>query len=328
MTMESEQQALDIAKNTRYQDLGFGISCVDVQLQRPGLASCYLLRSGDEAAFIDCGTSNSIPYLLEVLRRSDLEIEQLRYVIPTHVHLDHAGGAGRLMAACPNAQLIVHPRGARHMIDPAQLQSAALAVYGEERFSRMFGGLEAIAAERVVEAPDGFELDFNGRMLRFLDTQGHARHHNCIVDEASHGCFTGDTFGVSYHELNLGRNRFIFPPTTPTQFDPDAWLASIDRLMALKPERMYLTHYGCHEEPDYLARELKLNIREYAEIAEEFANHPNRLERLSVALLEQARNFLLDQQCGEEPEVIDALLSGDMRLNAQGLDYWLSHRAA
>lgn len=312
----------------RYEDLGFGVTCIDTHLQRPGLASCYLLVAGGELAFIDCGTGNSLPYFLELLERKKFSVEQVRYVIPTHVHLDHAGGAGALMAHCPNAQLVVHPRGARHMIDPGKLEAGALAVYGQSAFDRLFGKLQPIDQQRVIEASEGFELNFNSRVLRFLDTPGHARHHVCIHDPLSKGVFTGDTFGVSYPELNQGRHRFIFPPTTPTQFDPDAWYESIDRLMALNPERVYLTHYGCHTEPEFLARELRYNIAEYVAIAEEFAGHEERLQRLAVELQRQARNFLLDQQCGLDPDAIDELLAGDMRLNAQGLDYWLNTKTA
>lgn len=316
------------AGELRYEDLGFGVTCIDTQLQRPGLASCYLLTVGDELAFIDCGTGNSLPYFLQLLERKGFSVEQVRYVIPTHVHLDHAGGAGALMAHCPNAELVVHPRGARHMIDPGKLEAGALAVYGQSAFDRLFGKLQPIAEQRVIEAGEGFELNFNARVLRFLDTPGHARHHVCIYDSASKGVFTGDTFGVSYPELNQGRHRFIFPPTTPTQFDPESWYESIDRLLALEPDRVYLTHYGCHTEPEFLARELRYNIAEYVAIAEEFAGHEERLQRLTIELLRQARNFLLDQQCGLEPDAIDELLAGDMRLNAQGLDYWLNSKAA
>ena len=321
-----EQTGQSPTVTARFQDLGHGITCIDTELQRPGLASCYLLVSGEEAAFIDCGTDNSVPYLLETLRRKKLSVEQVRYIIPTHVHLDHAGGAGGLMAHCPAAQLVVHPRGARHMIDPSQLQQAALAVYGKTAFERLFGRLLPIAAERVITTEDNMEFDFNSRSLLVLDTAGHARHHNCFYDAQSEGIFSGDTFGVSYPELNLGRNRFIFPPTTPTQFDPASWFLSIERLMALGPKRMYLTHYGCHEEPEYLARELRYNIAEYVDIAEEYAEQDDRQERIANALLQQARNFLLDQQCGLDTAALDELLVMDMRLNAQGLDYWLSKR--
>lgn len=307
-----------------FQGLGFGISCIDTQLMRTGLASCYLVEAGGEVAFIDCGTSNAVPLLLGVLERRGYSPEDVRYVIPTHVHLDHAGGAGALMAECPNAELVVHPRGSRHMIDPGKLEAAAIEVYGQQVFDKLYGGLLPVDPARVVEQADGSELNFNSRIFRFLDTPGHARHHFCIHDPASRGVFTGDTFGVSYPELNLGRHRFIFPPTTPTQFDPQAWYDSIDRLMELMPDRMYLTHYGCLAEPESLAPALRHAIDDYAGIATEFAQHEDRIGRLTVELLRHARNYLLDQQCGLDPDAIDALLVGDMRLNAQGLDHWLA----
>lgn len=307
----------------RSQDLGHGIRCIDTQLQRAGLASCYLLVEKDQAAFIDCGTGNSVPVLLEVLRRQGLQPEQVRYVIPTHVHLDHAGGAGSLMQQCVNASLVVHPRGARHMINPDKLQQGALAVYGEAAFARLFGRLEPVPEHRVIEAADDFELHLGGRVLQFLDTPGHARHHVCVYDAVSAGIFTGDTFGASYPELNLGRARFVFPPTTPIQFDPEAWIESIDRLLALQPERVYLTHFGMQDKPEELGRQLKDRIRDYAETARELAAVDERETRIGNALMQSGINYLLDQQCGLDDQGIRDVLAMDMQLNAQGLEYWL-----
>ncbi len=224
-----------------YQDLGNGITCIDTLLHRPGLASCYLVEQGGVAGFIDTGTNNSVPILLEVLRRKGISHDDVLFVMPTHVHLDHAGGAGGLMQHFPNATLLMHPRGARHMIDPARLEQGSLAVYGEAAFAEMFGRLIPVDAGRVQEVDDGFELDLNGRKLTFLDTPGHARHHYCVYDELSRGIFSGDTCGASYPELNNGRARFIFPPSTPVQFDPTAWCETLERVMLYHPERMYVT---------------------------------------------------------------------------------------
>ena len=281
-----------------YQDLGNGICCIDTLLQRPGLASCYLIEHGGMAGFIDTGTSNSIPILLEVLRRKRIAHADVAYVMPTHVHLDHAGGAGGLMQHFPQATLLAHPRAARHMIDPRKLEQGSLEVYGETAFASMFGSVLPVDANRVQEIDDGFELDFNGRKLVFLDTPGHARHHYCVFDELTRGLFTGDTFGVSYPELNQGRARFIFPPTTPVQFDPETWLATLDRLMLLKPERIFVTHYGVHENLAPLLKLLKRTIRDYVETAQEFAGLENRGHRITQSILQSSINYLLDQQCG------------------------------
>lgn len=278
------------------------------------------------AGFIDTGTNNSIPILLEVLRRKGISRERVAYLMPTHVHLDHAGGSGGLMQEFPNAELLVHPRGARHLIDPTRLAQGSEKVYGPGALRDKFGELHPVAAERVREMPDESELDFNGRKLLFLDTPGHARHHYCIYDELSQGVFTGDSFGASYPELNYGRARFIFPPSTPVQFDPPVWIATLDRLMSFKPSRIFVTHFGMHEEVDVLAEQLKRGIKDYADTALEFVAAENREERICQAILQASINYLLDQQCGLDVPAIKQLIQLDMELNAKGLEHWLVTR--
>ena len=168
----------------------------------------------------------------------------MSYVIPTHVHLDHAGGAGLLMMQCQNAALVVHPRGARHLIDPSKLVAGAKAVYGENKFKEYYGEIFPIDANRVIQADDNFILDFDGRELRFIDTPGHARHHFCIWDKATKSMFTGDTFGISYRDLDHQDELYILPSTSPVQFDPEALIQSINRIMEFKPERVCLTHFS------------------------------------------------------------------------------------
>ncbi|HIL63286.1 MAG: MBL fold metallo-hydrolase [Pseudohongiellaceae bacterium] len=313
-----------LADTVYYQDLGHGISCIDTMLQRRGLAACYLLEHGGMAGFIDTGTNNSVPILCEVLRRKGIAPTAVAYIMPTHVHLDHAGGAGGLMQQFPNATLIIHPRGARHMIAPAKLEAGSLAVYGEEEFGKLFGRLTAVDAGRIQIAEDGFELDFNGRRLVFLDTPGHARHHYVVYDELSRGLFTGDTFGASYPELNCGRSRFIFPPTTPIQFDPLAWQSSLDRLMTLDPQRVFVTHFGMHEDVPAMKTLLRQSIQDHADTAEDLAQEPDRCDRIAQSLLQASIDYLLDAQCGIDVDTIRALIGRDMELNAQGLDHWLS----
>lgn len=309
--------------NLRYLDLPCGITCIDTMLHRPGLAACYLIQEGDMVGLVDTGTNLTVPLVLELLQRRQIERDQVRYVMPTHVHLDHAGGTGRLMQELPAATLVIHPRGARHMIDPTALKAGVIGVYGEETYQRTYGELVPVPAERVLPAADDFRLDFNGRELRFLDTPGHARHHYVIWDAQSRGLFTGDTFGASYPELNQGRQRFIFPPTTPVQFDPSVWKETLNRLLALDPERIYVTHFGMHGDPATLARQLEQSLDEYVAIAEDCKDQPQRHARINNALMQYSVNTLLDNGCGLTQAEIERLLEGDMRLNAQGLDHWL-----
>tara|TARA_R110002072_G_scaffold170552_2_gene324271 strand:+ start:219215 stop:220213 length:999 start_codon:yes stop_codon:yes gene_type:complete len=315
-----------------WHDCGYDVRCIDTGLFREGLAACYLICHEGEAAFIDTGTSNSLPRLLQALEDSGLSPGQVRWVMPTHVHLDHAGGAGVLMDALPAARLVVHERGARHMIDPARLQAGSLAVYGPERYRAAFGELMPIPASRVVIARDGDEFRLGQRVLQTLDTPGHARHHYVVWDQFSKGMFTGDTFGVSYPELNGGTGRFIFPPTTPVQFDPQAWHASVTRLLTLPVERVFLTHFGMHENPAELAEQLHEQIDCYADVARDMepqsqAQIQVQTRALAEQLMQHSLALLASRQCPQTPAVIRQLLAGDMELNAQGLIHWLTSTA-
>ena len=222
--------------------MSHGIHTIDTGFVRTQFDAAYLIVERGRGAFVDCGTNYSVPRMLDALHDAGLAAGDVDWLILTHVHLDHAGGAGELIAHLPNARLLVHPRGARHMIDPSQLWAGASAVYGESVMETTYGRLRAIPQERVVEAPDGYSVTLAGRKLLCLDTPGHARHHLCVYDETANACFTGDTFGLSYREFDTDKGPFVLPTTTPVQFDPDALHVSIRRLVALKPEAMYLTH--------------------------------------------------------------------------------------
>ncbi|HEX5305969.1 MAG TPA: MBL fold metallo-hydrolase, partial [Dyella sp.] len=186
-----------------------GIHTIDTGFVRQQFDAAYLVVEGDRAAFIDCGTNYAVPRMLAALDAAGLTPEHVDWLILTHVHLDHAGGAGELIAQLPNAKLVVHSRGARHMIDPSQLWAGASAVYGEAVMDETYGRLRPIPAERVVEAPDGHVVHLAGRPLLCIDTPGHARHHITIYDERANVCFTGDTFGLSYRELDTDKGPFI-----------------------------------------------------------------------------------------------------------------------
>jgi glyoxylase-like metal-dependent hydrolase (beta-lactamase superfamily II) len=312
-----------------YQQISDGLYCLETGLYRHGLAACYLVRSADRLAFVDTGAENSVPGLLGVITDLGLTPAHVDYVIPTHVHLDHGGGAGGLMAACPNARLVIHPKGATHMIDPSRLIAGSTAVYGEEAFARDFGAPVPIPEERVILGEDGATYDLGGRPLRFLDTPGHANHHGCIYDETSRGFFTGDTFGISYREFDTAAGPWLFAPTTPVAFDPDAWLASLDKLMSYDPRVMYLTHYGPVHDPARLVNDVRASIHALAEIAlaEEGQADPDRESRLQCAVRAYLTASARAHGVALSDEAIAELLSLDTDLNAQGLEVWLKRRA-
>lgn len=303
---------------------------IDTRLNRPGHTGCYLVRSGDELAFVDCGASTSVPRLLDALETLGLATAQVRWILPTHVHLDHAGGAGRLLGHCPDAVLATHHKGLPHMIDPSRLQQGAMSVYGEEAFRRLFGELEAAPQARCQALEDGHTLPLGDTELLFIETPGHANHHGCFFDQRTGNLFTGDTFGLHYPELDAREDApFLLATTTPVAFDPDAWFDSLEKMMALQPARACLTHFGALPEPRHLAARLRESIETHVQIAlaEESREAEGRLERLRSALEETVLAQLADHNPGLDAATARELLGIDLELNAQGLSVWLTRRA-
>ncbi|MBL6752161.1 MAG: MBL fold metallo-hydrolase [Nevskia sp.] len=305
------------------------ITCIDTEQVRPGMACCYLLRGGGERyALVECGTSLSAPAVLAVLERKGVAREQVAYVVPTHVHLDHAGGAGMLMRHLPRARLLVHPRGARHLVDPARLIEGTIGVYGPARTAAMYGEIVPVPEARVTAVADGFALDFDGRLLRFIDAPGHARHHFVVWDARTRGLFSGDTFGISYRDTDGAQGPFVIPTTTPVQFDPQAWLATVERLLALRPECAYLTHYGRVAPVQRLAADLKRGIEAYVRLAQQHADAPRRTQALVEALTGFSLREMRALHCPMPEAQARDFLEMDMRLNAQGLEVWLEQGRA
>lgn len=216
---------------------------IDCDYLFPHYAAAFLLVEGKRAAFIENNTAQSIPKLIRALADQGLKPADVEYVVITHVHLDHAGGSSALMKLCPNATLLAHPRAARHIRDPERLIAGAKAVYGEARFTQLYGEIEPVPAERVREMADGEALAWGNRQWEFFHTRGHANHHFCLWDSSLRASFTGDSFGVGYPQLQTA-GRFIFPSTSPTDFDAEEALKSVARIAALPGDRAFLTHFG------------------------------------------------------------------------------------
>ncbi len=306
------------------QALGDGVHAIDTGFQRPRFDAAYLIVDGGRAAFVDTGTRHALPRLLGALDALGLGVDAVDWVIPTHVHLDHAGGVGPLMQALPGARLLVHPRGARHMIDPSALYQGALAVYGQAEMDRSYGELVGVDPARVQATHDGLRVALGSRMLEFIDTPGHALHHHCIWDPVSRGWFTGDTFGISYRELdNAAGEPWVFPTSTPVQFQPEALRASIERLLARAPEAVYLTHYGKLGDVARRGAGLLALLDEVVALGRTVADAPDRDHALRSGLRALYRRRLRAHGCPLSDAEIDQCLAIDIELNAQGMGVWL-----
>jgi len=265
------------------------------------------------------------------------------WLLVTHVHLDHAGAAGPLLQALPNARLVVHPRGAAHMIEPGKLIAGAKAVYGEAVFARDHAGMLPVDAARVVVANDGHVVDLAGRALVCVDTPGHAWHHYSVWDAASKSWFGGDTFGLSYREFDSANGEFILPttfdsenkefilPTTsPVQFDPDALKNSIGLLLAKQPAAIYVTHYGRVTQCQRLGADLLQQIDEMTALAQQAYGHDDCHHLLVESLTELYTRRAREHGVENAGIMVKTLLGNDIELNALGLEVWLDkqNRAA
>jgi glyoxylase-like metal-dependent hydrolase (beta-lactamase superfamily II) len=300
-----------------------GIHTIDTAFQRDHFDAAYLVVEEGRGAFIDCGTHHSVPLLLAAAQRAGLSPADIDLLIVTHVHLYLAGGAGLLMQQLPNATLVAHPRAAPHLIDPAKLVAGATAVYGEEEMQRSYGTLQPVPEARVRVVADGETVMLAGRALECIDTPGHARHHHCIWDARSRSWFTGDTFGLSYRELDGPQGAFILPTTTPVQFEPQALKASIARMVARAPEAMYLTHYGRVGDVPQLAQSLYEQIDAMVAIADACDGRADRHRCIAAALSALYLERAHARQVPLADEDVLLLLAMDIELNAQGLGVWL-----
>ncbi|MCH8943455.1 MAG: MBL fold metallo-hydrolase [Proteobacteria bacterium] len=303
-----------------------GIVAIDTEFMRPIQDASHLIIEGGRAAFVDTGTNDSVPLLIDALRQQDLDVADVDFVFLTHVHLDHAGGAGLLMQALPNARCVIHPRGVRHMVDPAKLIAGTEAVYGVERTHDLYGVIQPIDESRIVVPKDEQWIELNGRKLQVLFTEGHARHHYCLLDPASRGVFTGDSFGVSYRELDTAAGEFIFPTSTPASFDPAEAHKSIDRIMACNPERLYLTHYSRVTDLARLAADMHAGIDAYVEIALAQRDNDDPLPAMQSAMYDYLSTRLIAHGYKGDDSAMRSVLEIDVVLNAQGLVSWLQRQ--
>ncbi|MDG4597499.1 MAG: MBL fold metallo-hydrolase [Candidatus Contendobacter sp.] len=305
-----------------------GIYILDAGYLRPQLAAIYLIVERGRVAVVDTATNACLPRVLAALQALDLSPASVDYVVPTHVHLDHAGGAGAMMRAFPDARLVAHPRGARHMADPTALFAAVRAVYGEAKAHRLYGEPLPVPPDRIIAATDGHTLDLGGRALICLDTPGHARHHLSLLDIRGGGIFAGEAFGISLRELDIEGRPSILPAIAPTQFDPVAMRASVERILSHRPPALYLAHFGRIQDAPRLGGDLLRLLDAQVVLAErERDAGPARGARLLAGLWAQVEIEAVRRGWRAAAESLHALLDEYLELNAQALDGWLAQTA-
>jgi glyoxylase-like metal-dependent hydrolase (beta-lactamase superfamily II) len=292
-----------------------GITGIDTQMAgKTSVTSGYLVH-GREPALVETGPTTSIQAVTAGLDALGLSPKDLAHIVVTHIHLDHAGGVGRLSSRFPNATVWVHERGAPHLADPLKLVASATRVYGPERMASLFGPVDPVPSDRLRAVGDGDVIALGDRSLDVLYTPGHATHHVALVDSRSGAVFTGDALGI-----HLPDDRVLRPAPPPPDVDVEAGLDSIERIRAHARSVLLFSHFGPVSEVDHLCSIAASRLRKWAGIVRQALAQTDDLDQVA-ALLDRGTASEFDGVDSADPSRYDVL--SDMRMNASGLmRYW------
>lgn len=276
----------------------------------------------EELTLIETGPSPSIKYVKKGLESLGFSLDQVKYIIVTHIHLDHSGGAGLLIRECPNAKVVVHPRGERHLINPRKLAAGARAVYGDS-FSELFDPILPVPEDQIIVKTEGDTLQIGPNCtLKFFDTPGHSKHHFSILDPVSNGIFTGDTVGIRYEQLSQLGIDFFLPSTSPNHFDPNAMKNSIHKIKEMNVSRIYYGHFSWSEKVDDALSQVSRWLDIFVDEGEQVIAEGKGYDVLAQRLLGKVKEELRELGIPDEHEVY-IIINLDMQVSALGIiDYF------
>ncbi len=305
-----------------------GIYLIDTEyLDRKGYAASYIIIDNNEVAIIETNTNFAIPKILKGLQLLNIDKKQVKHIILTHIHLDHAGGAGLLMNKLPNAKLILHQRGERHMISPEKLIESVKYVYGEDEYKKMYGDILPIEKDKIYAVSEDENFYLGKRELYIFESLGHAKHHISIFDKKTKTLFTGDSFGIGYKNFKFDDEQIVFPSSSPTQFDPEKAIATINKSIELEPDNICLTHFGTIKNINSVAEQLKSWIHFLTKEGTQLYNsglRENQLsEQLEKLIYSRFENIIREHRLTGLTEIEKALLEIDFKLNSQGVALYI-----
>ena len=221
----------------------------------------YVVR-GQKAALIEVGPTNNAPLIEEGLEKMKLDLKELAYIIPTHIHIDHGGGVGWWAKKLPHVKIVIHPLGVPHMIDPTRLNASTKLAFGDG-FESRYGTIQPVPQTQVHTAKDGEVLSLGGRELKIIFTPGHAPHHISLWDAKTRGLFGGEALGIPSEGSDIP-----FPACAPPAFDMDQYLATAEQLRSLNPSILFYSHDGIGRDVSRLIDLLQIHTRAFGAILE------------------------------------------------------------
>jgi glyoxylase-like metal-dependent hydrolase (beta-lactamase superfamily II) len=291
-----------------------GITLIDTEMGgRTEVTSAYLVRA-DQPALIETGPTACLPRVAEALDRLGVGPGDLGHVVATHIHIDHAGGAGAYAERFPRATIWIHERGLRHLIDPTKLEASATRVFGAEHMRTVFGPVHPLPPDRGRATGHQDRISLGDRTLRIIHAPGHAMHHQFVVDEQTGALFSGDGLGVYLPGANVLR-----PATPPPDFDVEAAVASIEVARDLDPPAVLFSHFGPQEDVRGVCDLAIERTRRWASIVEDALRRTDDVEEVARILMERTLDEV--EAAGRRPESIDDRydLLTTYRTNAAGL---------
>lgn len=303
--------------------------CIDAFYVYPGRSCVYLIHSDGEYALVDCGTAMSEVYIMDALERLKVDPGAVKYILPTHVHLDHAGGAGILAKKLVNAKIYIHPRGYRHLIEPEKLIKGSVIIYGERMMKLGIGDTQPLAKEKAVEAEDRQELQLGNTRLMLHFTPGHANHHYGVYDIHNGNYFGGDVLGNSYAIMNKNNKHLMFLCSAPVQYDAAQWHKSLDEISAINPKRGCICHYGVIENLPQAIDDMHRLLDKNNNLAEKFLSIKEDSKRRS-AVEELVWGLFWDEFDAVGSPMIKShareWMIKDVHISVEGVSHWLKQK--
>lgn len=299
----------------RFALIADGLYRFDTGYLRAGHTACYIVVNNGHAAIVDCGVTATAEPLLGALEQTGISLDSIEWVVPTHVHLDHAGGAGALMKMLPHAKLGVHPSGKDHLVDPSRLETGVRALYGDAFFEREYAPVTPVSEDRIFTFDDNTSLTLGSLALPIMHTPGHAWHQLGVIDPRSQTLMAGDAFGAGYPELAKTDQPMLVPVTPPPQFNPEAYRKTLDRIVREGIQQVAPGHFPLIRDVPAAAARLEAMMDDGLEAALQ----ADSCKALEQALLDRWSKWLADS---EQRALFEQLYGKDIWLTAEGVWRW------
>lgn len=299
---------------------------IDAYYSAPGHSAVYLVGDGGEYALIDCGTAFAGIYIMGAIANLGIDPAAVKYILPTHVHLDHAGGAGVLCESLPEAQVYVHPRGHQHLIDPTRLIKGSVVIYGEDMMEYAVGPTKPVPAERCHELADGQEIKVGNLTIVTQFTPGHAKHHCGFYETTNGNYYGGDVLGNSYEMMDVAKEHLMFLCSAPVDYDGAVWHDSLNKISTLKPKRSCLCHYGVLDNPQQAIDDMHRLIDKNDEQAMKLLSIKDDQERRAAVETMIWGLFWDEFDARKVPmrkEHARDWMTKDVHISTEGIDNWL-----